>query len=128
MSWEDIKVDLVIREASLACPDVVGSNPAPATRKQNRWQIRKYASGYFYGISSHAPSPCTKYAPNGASSALRRARDEGLGREQGASPSAVSGVVSSAVLSVCYNRREGPACRPLHPEVFGAALPQGNPR
>ena len=32
MSWEDIKVDLVIREASLACPEVVGSNPAPATK------------------------------------------------------------------------------------------------
>lgn len=33
MSWEDIKVDLVIREASLACPEVGGSNPPPATMK-----------------------------------------------------------------------------------------------
>ena len=32
MSWEDIKVDLVIREAPFACPEVVGSNPAPATK------------------------------------------------------------------------------------------------
>lgn len=32
MSWEDIKVDLVIREASLACPKVGGSNPPPATK------------------------------------------------------------------------------------------------
>lgn len=47
MSWEDIKVDLVIREASLACPEVVGSNPAPAT-KYNRRSEDVFSDLLFY--------------------------------------------------------------------------------
>ncbi len=53
MSWEDIKVDLVIREASLACPEVVGSNPAPAT-KNNRLNWEN-SSGVFLCQGSKTP-------------------------------------------------------------------------
>lgn len=50
MSWEDIKVDLVIREASLACPEVVGSNPAPAT-KISRPVVYRLACFFYIRLS-----------------------------------------------------------------------------
>ena len=55
MSWEDIKVDLVIREASLACPEVVGSNPAPATNNPRPGRM----SWPFCRFDRHVNRHCT---------------------------------------------------------------------
>lgn len=50
MSRENIKVDLVIREASLACPEVVGSEPVPVIKNS---QLGGHVAPSFSSCAPH---------------------------------------------------------------------------